>query len=102
MRSDRSQPNNQRVILKWLVCEECISGERQAVQTLGPDAIPYLLGVFDSVPAQIVVPLRERLMSRWNAQPPPKVPPTQAEYVNLYLENARSLALIGAAQSLAI
>jgi hypothetical protein len=91
---------DQTVILQWLVCEECSANERQAVQALGSDAIPYLLGVIDSVPDQIIVPLRSRLQSRWNAQPPPKVPPTQDEYVNRYLDNARSLARIRAAQSL--
>lgn len=80
----------------WLVCEECIVGERQAVRAIGQPSVPYLASVIDSVPAVIVEPMRVRLFNRWTAA----FGADRDAYVTNGVENIESLARIRAAQSL--
>jgi len=95
-RQDGLTPADRQTVLNWLVCEECIDGERNAVVALGPPAIPILSSVLDSVPAVIVEPARTRLFNRWT----PELGPDRDAYVASYVDNIESLARIRAARSL--
>jgi hypothetical protein len=83
-------------IVTWLACDECTAGERDSVFAIGPDAVPYLAGVLDSVPPQILTPLRNRLANSWTVE----IAADSAEYVNFFLENARRKARVRAVRSL--
>jgi uncharacterized protein YjdB len=83
-------------ILRWLVCDECIAGERDSVRALGPGAVSYIAETLDSVPAVILEPLRIHLAKQWS----PQIHPDSAEYVNFFLDNARAKTRVRAARSL--
>lgn len=101
-----------RAIVNYLECEECESGEIEAVVKLGQVAVPTLAAtLFEGPPQTSVEIYRRNLTARYRelkeyerTHPEAKVPGSEQEYVASYAGNyiagyrvraARALATIG-------
>jgi hypothetical protein len=101
----------QLAIQAWLLCDDCVAGERQAVQNLGSRAVPALADAlrFGPAPAR-VENVRRQLDAQWTrlrglpVGRGPWIARHLANYLNLYRERAATslgdIGQAGAADSL--
>lgn len=58
-------PRHQEVVLPWLLCDECIDGERAAVLELGPDVVPALALALEGPSPELVRAAERRFERHW-------------------------------------
>jgi len=89
---DRSAEAN-RVVMRWLKCEECVEDELQAVRDLGNDAVQPLADALRGPPADSTANVESQLGQAYvlvrDRGPAPTLDSTR--YVNHYLANYKSL-----------
>lgn len=81
--------NDAEVVMRWLTCEECTSGERSmVVDTLGDRAIPLLTEALIDLSDRYLENLSHQLRNEWSllSQPTLDLP----DYIDYYTRNART------------
>jgi len=90
------EPEELAVVRAWLLCGDCVEGEREAVLNLGARAVPALAEVLVDVPEFVMDPLRRGILRLWD----PQIYPDSADYVDRFLGNALAGIRVKAALSL--
>jgi hypothetical protein len=105
--SPEEAANARRVIVAFLECEECESGELEAVVKLGQTAVPTLAATLREGPAPAARESQRQHLAntyaqlRKQPQPEAKVTMSEDEYVKMYMDNYEALHRTRAAQALA-
>ena len=104
--SPEEAANARRTIVEWFECEECESGELEAVVKLGQTAVPTLAATLRDGPSPAArETLRMHLVDsyeqlRKQTGPESKVDMSEEQYVKTYMDNYEALYRVRAAQAL--
>ena len=105
-----------RTIVGWFECEECREGQLEAVVKLGEKAVPTLIATLRNGPPpanrealrRSLSSTYQQLIAHSEKNPQAKVPMSEQEYIDLYIENyvaryqsrsGKALAAIGGADA---
>lgn len=98
-----------RIIVRWLECEECESGELEAVVRLGNTAVPTLAATLRGGPSPAsreklrrhLVSTYSRLRKEGETHREMRLSQSEESYVQTYMENYVALYQVRSAQALA-
>jgi hypothetical protein len=105
--SPEEAANARRQIVAWLECEECETGELEAVVKLGQTAVPTLAATLREGPSPAArEKLRLHLVDTYaklkgQTRPESKIDTSEEGYVTMYMDNYDALYRVRSAQALA-
>src|SRR5688572_27847111 len=86
---DPLTPAERRSVQRWLLCEECVEGERDSVVRIGDRAVKKLGKALKGPPDEGVENIRLQVEANYRRIRSPAS--SQQEYVSHYLDNYRAL-----------